>query len=320
MFLFLILGYTKLLIGLGLFDSGNTSTVEIIDLETSSSTCSDLPDFPFFGRDSIFGLNFQDNPMMCGSNDPVNNTDCFYFDNGLWNPSQPLTENRFSSGFSASPYPKVKSKIFVTGGGHNGTLSPISSAELLTDKGWESVASPLPTPLQYHCMVLLNSTTVMAIGGRDNITTANTYLLNTEINEWIEGPPLSQNRYQHSCGRIRKSKESSKFEIIVVGGFNGSDLSSVEIFDAETSAWRAGASLPIPITDAVLVEDPTGGVILVGGRSKISELDPAPLDTLFRLAHAEADHWQEMPQKLKSGRRYHSAFLIPNENVDCSFH
>jgi hypothetical protein len=259
--------------------------------------------------------------MMCGSNDPINNTDCFYFEYGQWNPSQPLTENRFYSGFSTSPYPKVKSKIFVTGGGLNGTLSPISSAELLTDKGWESVAAPLPTPLQYHCMVLLNSITAMVTGGIENTTiTSNTYLRNTEINQWIEGPSLSQNRYQHSCGRIRNGKESSKFEIIVVGGFNGSDLSSVEIFDAETYAWRAGASLPFAITDAVLVEDPTGGVILVGGRSKISELDPAPLDTLFRLPHADADHWQEMPQKLKSGRRYHSAFLIPNENVDCSFH
>ncbi len=305
-----------------MFDSGNTSTVEIIDLETSASTCSDLPNFPFTSRDSIFGLNFQDNPMMCGSNDPVNNTDCFYFDNGQWNPTQPLTENRLYPGFSASPYPKVKSKIFVTGGMNNESISSSkSSAELLTEMGWEKVASIMPIPLSLHCMVLLNSTTVMIIGGVDNTTvTPNTYLLNTENNEWIEGPPLSQNRYQHSCGRIRKSKESSKFDVIVVGGYNGSFLSSVEIFDAETFEWRAGANLPFGIDDSVLVEDPTGGVILVGGLYRSSGSLLVPLDTLFRLPHAEAEHWQEMPQKLKAGRRYHSAFLIPNENVDCSFH
>ena len=312
------------MVGLGQLLSGNTKSVEIIDLETSSSTCSDLPNFPTFGRDSVFGLNFQDQPMMCGGTDIlVNDTDCFHFDNGQWTPSQPLTEIRMYSGFSSSPFPKVKSKIFVTGGHHNATsVSPVSSVELLTENGWESVANPLPTPLTYHCMVLLNSTTAMVIGGVENetIITSNTYLLNTEINQWIEGPSMSQMRLQHSCGRIRKSRKSSNFDVIVVGGFNCTYMSSVEIFDAETSTWRAGANLPFGITDSVLVEDPTGGVILVGGFYRKSESEFARLDTLFRLPHAEADHWQEMPQKLKEGRRYHSAFLIPDEKIDCSFH
>jgi len=63
--------------------------------------------------------------------------------------------------------------------------------------------------------------------------------------------------------------------------------------------------LPFGIPDAKLVEDPAGGVILVGGRSLES------LDTLFRLAHAEATEWKLMPQRLKVARKFHTAFMIP---------
>jgi hypothetical protein len=75
--------------------------------------------------------------------------------------------------------------------------------------------------------------------------------------------------------------------------------------EREKSFLTFSKELPFGIPDTKLVEDPAGGVILVGGRSL--EI----LDTLFRLAHAEATEWRLMPQRMKIARRLHTAFMIP---------
>jgi len=167
-------------------------------------------------------------------------------------------------------------------------------------------------------MVLLNSTTAFLIGGRQQQVdfSPNSYLLNTAANsqEWLKGPALNHNREHHSCARI-KTENSSRFGIIVVGGSNGTYMTSVEILDDGADVWRNGPDLPFGIYHASLVEDPTGGVILVGGES---ENDPY-LQTLFRLSHAGDDaEWVEMPQKLKDGRSRHTSFLVPDDITSCS--
>jgi hypothetical protein len=165
-------------------------------------------------------------------------------------------------------------------------------------------------------MVLLNSTTAFLIGGRQAGVdySPNSYLLNTAANsqEWIQGPALNYGRGFHSCSRL---DSSSRFSIIVVGGYNGAQMTSVEILDEGSSEWRNGPDLPFGIHDASLVEDPAGGVILVGGVSKYDQY----LQTLFRLSDAGGDaKWVEMPQKLKDGRYWHTSFLIPDDIVTCS--
>jgi len=168
-------------------------------------------------------------------------------------------------------------------------------------------------------MVLLNSTTAFLIGGvyQGNTNMPNSYLLNTAINnqEWIEGPKLSFGRDDHSCARIRKDSSSHQFSIIVVGGKNGTYMKSVEILDEGTNEWRNGPDLPFGIYGASLVEDPAGGVILVGGRSS----NDIYLETLFRLSDAGKNaEWFKMPQNLKPGKYSHTAFLVPDDVVSCS--
>jgi hypothetical protein len=57
-----------------------------------------------------------------------------------------------------------------------------------------------------------------------------------------------------------------------------------------------------------------GGVLLIGGFTG-SEY----LDTIYRLAHAEAK-WEKMPQKLQIKRGQFVAFLIPDELANCTIH
>ncbi len=64
-----------------------------------------------------------------------------------------------------------------------------------------------------------------------------------------------------------------------------------------------------------MVEDQNGGVVLIGGGA--SSVDK--LDTLYQLSHGGQEAvWTRMEQKMKTGRRQHTAFLIPDNLVDCS--
>ena len=51
----------------------------------------------------------------------------------------------------------------------------------------------------------------------------------------------------------------------------------MEILDEGASEWRTGPNLPFTIKQAAMVEDPLGGVKLIGGYASDHSLD-----TLFR--------------------------------------
>ena len=137
----------------------------------------------------------------------------------------------------------------------------------------------------------------------------------TTLQYWYQGPKIKFERDDHSCARIKTNSSSNQYSVIVAGRYNYTKMKSVEILDVGASEWRSGPDLPFGITEAALVEDPTGGVILVGGKSD----DEKFLWTLFRLSDAGDDaKWIEMPQKLKFGRFGHNAFLVPDDVASCS--
>ena len=164
-------------------------------------------------------------------------------------------------------------------------------------------------------MVMLNSTALILIGGiQDDVTySSRTHILDIKNENWIEGPELKVGRYLHSCARIPTNNQSSDSSIIVVGGYNGKDMSSVEVLDEGSNEWRQGPQLPFPICCSGIVQHPLGGVALIGGRAT----DVTLLDTIYHLAHAGNDaKWELMPQKLQTARCYHTAFLVPDEIDD----
>ena len=294
--------------------NGDLDTIEIIDLETSSSTCSNLPNYPLEILHTFGSLNSHGLPLICGGfNRSLATDECYVYDQGRWNSFHSLNIARHGSNMIQSTI--LPETLLVTGGISNEGY--LKSAEVFNENKWLISTNFLPANIAKHCAVLLNTTTLMVIGSQQNAPISNkTFLLNLETEEWVTGPSLNFERFEHSCGRIKANPNSSKFEIIVVGGFNGTSMSSVEIFDEESFTWRSGPELPFGITDAELVEDSAGGVILIAGF--IFE-EPRYLDTLFRLAYSEAQSWALMPQKLGTGRKFHTAFLIPDQITDCSF-
>jgi hypothetical protein len=258
---------------------------------------------------AIGGLGFKENPIICGGaqNDMyVFSNKCYSLQNNERVPSVHMNSVRMYAAVT-----KLQDgKLLVTG---TYGASATKKAEMLAEGGWESKIPSLPVYFQSHCMVTVNSTTVMAIGGNDNgAYSGKTFYFTFGDENWTEGPSVKQRRTHHSCGKIRRDKESPEMSIIVVGG---SHLSSVEILDEGSNEWRTGPELPFGIESAQMVESPNGGVVLVGGET----LSRPALDTLYQLPHGGQDAvWTKMEQKLKTGRRLHTAFLVPDNHVDCN--
>jgi hypothetical protein len=207
-------------------------------------------------------------------------------------------------------------KLLVTGG-WVGSAS-LNSSEILTEEGWESNIPSLPVTIFGPCMVTVNSTTVMVIGGyqNDQDFSGKTFYFTFGEHSWTEGPELKNRRPYHSCGKIRRNKDSQEMSIIVAGGSDifFSLLSSVEILHEGSNEWQTGPELPFGIDNSQLVEDQNGGVVLIGGSSPFGRLD-----TLYQLPHGGQNAvWTKMEQKMKIGRGQHTAFLIPDNVVDCS--
>jgi len=62
------------------------------------------------------------------------------------------------------------------------------------------------------------------------------------------------------------------------------------------------------IVGAALVEDPDGGVLLVGGLRDNDKV----LDSILKLSSSSDDEWEKLPAKLSQPRFGHVAFMVPN--------
>ena len=303
-------GLSKLLICGG--HAPYTDTCEVINLASSASTCKNPPNCPAKVYAAIGGLGFKGNPILCGGwQNDAESDKCYSLENNEWVSSASMNSER---SFAAAGQSQ-DGKLLVTGG-EDGSFHSLNSAEMLTERGWESNIPSLPVIINGHCMVTVNLTTFMVIGGvQSGQYSGKTFYFTFGEESWTEGPELKNKRAVHSCGKIRRNKESQEMSIIVAGGYDGSYLSSVEVLDEGSNEWQTGPELPFRNWDAQMVEDQNGGVVLIGGKSSPGDI----LDTLYQLPHGGQDaEWTKMEQKMKIGKNLHTAFLVPDNFVDCS--
>jgi hypothetical protein len=270
---------------------------------------------------AIGGLGFKGNPILCGGyQNGVRSNKCFSLENNEWGSSASMNSVRVTAAAA-----KLKDGKLLVTGGYDESISYLNSAEMLTAEGWEINIPSLPVTISYHCMVTINSTTVMVIGGWQNGYSGKTFYFTFGEESWTEGPELKNKRKDHSCGRIRRNKESQEMSIIVAGGWGDysrssygggpSLLSSVEILDEGFNEWQTGLELPFGIYGSQMVEDQNGEVVLIGGQISSGR----NLDNLYQLPHGGQDAvWNKMEQKMNTGRSSHTAILVPDNIVDCS--
>jgi hypothetical protein len=245
----LITGFSKLLICGGYY----TDTCEVINLASSASTCNNPPNLPASVYKAIGGLGFNGNPILCGGYQNNSFSDkCFSLEKNEWVSLASMNSVRVA----AAAAQLKDGKLLVTGG-YDGTLFSLNSADMLTEEGWESNIPSLPVAIYGHCMVTVNSSTVMVIGGYQNDQiSGKTFFFTSGEESWTQGPELKSSRVNTACGKIRTNKDSQEMSIIVAGGSGGSSfLSSVEILDEGSNEWQTGPEHPSEIVGSQMVED-----------------------------------------------------------------
>ena len=116
-------------------------------------------------------------------------------------------------------------------GGYGGNVQWLSSSELI-GPGGASEGPELPIELTQHCMVRLDESRVMMIGGFDNTnyeTSANTHIYDFDSGTWSNGPALNQARKLLGCGSFSSAAHGGKTMVVVAGGYFLMD--SVEFWD-----------------------------------------------------------------------------------------
>ena len=257
------------------------------------------------------GILFDSKPMFCGGHDEPNiYCDCFTYEQSQWVSVAPMPTCRsFSASAGLLNQEDRKSRFVIAGGYNSGELSNV---ETYDGTFWHSLPD-LPAPKYAPCLVAINETVLLSIGGEP--LTTETFFYNAELNQWLPGPELLKARSLASCAMVEwKNPADGQLEAIVVvaGGFNGKDyLSSTELLYINdiSKGWQPGPELPLTVHGSVMVEY-NDSLVLIGG---FGEVDGRH----FYQLTSQDGPWIEMEQTLPIGKYYHLAFLIPDELTDC---
>ena len=308
---------TKMLVATG-NEPGFLKSIEVVNLDASKTNlvCDNLPDFPV-GLVGGTGQLFQGTtPIICGGANPnrwSDSCDCYALKNGGWNKISSLQECRRYASSTLVSLENKEEVLMIAGGENSNTLK---SVESFNGTDWEQMMfSDLLQPVWLQCLVKINSTTLLLIGGRNSVIMANTYFYELKENAWTSGPSLQIARYGLSCGIMNwNNPETNQIEKVIVaaGGHSLTYLDSVELLfieRGESNAWVMGPSLPNAALGSTMVEF-QNSVILIGGEGGVDG------HHLYQLSLPNGT-WVELKQTLKEERSRHVSFLVPDKLVNC---
>jgi hypothetical protein len=227
--------------------------IEVIDLSDSSNVCqpSVLADYPLDKVEGASGGLLNNNvALICGGdNFPTIHDDCF-----------PITANAIEASVKLTK-PKVGSSSVVLNGSTlwltGGFLKELKeetdeyqeyfyvetkSTEFVQLNG-PSPGPDLPHKVGSHCLVSLNDSIVILIGGfQGGKHLEDTFYYNNDHQTWTEGPSLINGRYDHSCALFKSPLHGDT--VIVTGGY-GQDgtLASTELLNLDSNSWTLGKDI-----------------------------------------------------------------------------
>ena len=204
---------------------------EIVDVEDSNFSCTNIEQFPEKFHAATGGLINGQNPFICGgtanSNGWIYSNDCYQLtEAGSWAKDQraTLTTGRAWAGYGSV----VMNSTIVLTGGYIGS-GRLTSIEILSPNTTaQTLSVQLPTGISGHCQVHWDSETFLVIGGKDGSSREETYLVNVKTNQRTNGPSLNTARDGHACAELHLN---GKTFVIVTGGHNGAYLRSTEVLD-----------------------------------------------------------------------------------------
>lgn len=224
-------------------------------------------------------------------------TACVKLDPSGWNGTSGMTwktiGNTIQAGYiRASDYRPEMGLVIAGGygamGGGRSAKVEISKDNAATFQQLE----PLPTPLERTCVVILNETTFIVMGGYGgNGVEKRVFSYDLRTNDYTPLPNLPHKNYDQSAALVGR-------DIWVVGGAYQRD--KVQIFNLDTEQWREGPTFPVGIwrTDIVPYED---SFLVVGGDGAGNKIWKLNLDN---------QSWDELTARLRQGYSYHAATLL----------
>ena len=226
--------FNKLLVATGV-PYANGRNVEVIDLDNPSKTCILSADFPYELRDAVGGFT-SCGPMVCsGHYGSYYSADCYSLrSNGQFVKMSELTMDTPRS--DASSIVTEDGKLMISGGWNGGRLADteiINVLESKTEDGFE-----LPNGISDHCSVLINTTTVMVLGGYDGLLTQkSTYFINLETLQVTDGPEMQEARRYFGCAVFEHNQHNF---VIAAGGFPSTDSTEFLQLEATRLRWSKG--------------------------------------------------------------------------------
>ena len=205
----------------------------------------------------------------------------------------------------------VGNKLWITGG-FDDSLYELKSTEFVDpDCGTVQDGPDLPHELSSHCLVMVNSTLAMLLGGLNThfYTDYQTWFYNfeNEDSSWVEGPTFIQSRYSHVCGKIKDLKDG-KTVIVAAGGIFDE---STEVLIPDSGEWIIGPNLPHERSEAVGLTTPSeDSFLLIGGYNYDTTQEE---DSIYKLQCYNLDcAWTKLDLELLQGRVLFLAAFVPN--------
>ncbi len=291
------------------------------------------PDFPLAIVRTTYGVlyDMKGRPILlvCGGKDQHGQVrdECYYYNaevsNNWVQARDKLLEKRQNAAGIVIDNGKT---LWVTGGWQDRKRLRSTSLVTILDaqQGSFSVqpGPPLPLGVDQHCLVKLNSTTAMLIGGYNGNSLTSTYYLDIPsettrtTSRSIQGPSLSIGRDSFSCGVLDHPEDRNGQVVFAVGGRDsreGRSFSSVERLVVGSNQWIRGPDIyqGEKIQSAAGVTSHDGKTFLLAGgwtsngySSSIYKLDYSFDSSEWR--------WSPVEAELEVSRREHVAMLVPD--------
>jgi len=261
------------------YDGNYYNDIELIKMEHVSNgniiatpTSCKLPDYPMKLALAKGTYSPQSNTnMICGGqgDDMAYNTTnkCHQFDTDSmsWNEVNPLKIARQDHAITS-----IGQSLVTCGGTTVSDWSrhtTLRSCEILANgNGQWTTMKPLHMNTESHCMVEMDPSTIISLGGREagRGISNKMYEYNMMSNQWTEtNTPMTQKRYGHECVKL------SEDQILVIGGHDGNGyLKSTEVYHRRQRKWKTGPMMPKPIGFGQFVKASLGSKLLgyyIGG-------------------------------------------------------
>ncbi len=297
-------------------------STQILDIEDPTMICQDAPDYYPIDAQGINseGALLDGMPFLCDLLEE-HSTNCQFL--GSESTDQFVTNMTLTMsrrGSASILLPGSNDTLWITGGKvkmNSKNAIFVKSTEYISPKNGSRPGPDLPARLFHHCLVQVNDSTLLLVGGISNQRedSKDSYYFDVNLEIWTRGPDLAIARHTHACGRL-KDKGFKNGTMIVVAGGKKEAARSTEILVENGLVWTKGPDLPISLRSSVMVSKPDQYQLLV-----IGGCDPdggGQSEANFRLTSYLGElSWSRMQQQLSPGRCGHVAMLVPDSLTQC---